>query len=280
LKVRKAGSTKPLKLGPPSDVTYTLKLTLPGKYQARAPLPLKISRDYAEYVSSYKLQGQTLTGERTLRVRQRELPPEREQDFQAFVTALESDAAQTLSLESTVAGTPTIPDSIKTDDLIQAAQAAVSNGDFSTAEVMLTRVLEQDPKHKTIRSTLGYVLAEQQKYDAALQVLREQARINPFDDFAYSMIGVVHWGQGDYANAEKSFRKQIEVTPLNQPAFSRLGQMLVEWGKYKEAIPELQRAVSLTQEEDETLHLNLGRAYLHLGDGVLRAVQIPQTTLE
>lgn len=263
---RKADSTKPLELGAPSDSTYSLKLTLPGKYQARAPVPLKVSRDYAEYVSSYKLQGQTLIGERSLRVRQRELPAERVQDYQAFVTALESDAAQTLSLESTVAGIPTIPESIKTDDLIQAAQAAAGNGDFSTAEVMLTRVLEKDPKHKTVRSTLGYVLAEQEKYDAALQVLREQTRINPFDDFAYSMIAVVQWGQGDYANAEKSFRKQIEVTPLNQPAFSRLGQMLVEWGKYKEAIPELQRAVSLTQDEDETLHLNLGRAYLHLGE--------------
>ena len=263
---RKADSTKPLELGPPSDVVYSLKLTLPAKYQLRAPLPLKVSRDYAEYASNYKLQGQTLTGERTLRVRQHELPAERVQDYQAFVTAVESDSAQTLSLESSVAGTPTIPDSIKTEDLIQLAQSASGNGDFSTAEIMLTRVLEKDPRNKTIRNTLGYVLAEQGKYDGALQVLRDQIKINPFDDFAYSMIAVVHWGQGDYADAEKSFRKQIEVTPLNQVAFSRLGQMLVEWGKYKEAIPELERAIALSQNEDKTLHLNLGRAFLKLND--------------
>ena len=266
LKARKAGSTKPVKLGPPSDVTYTVKLTLPLKYQARAPVPLKISRDYAEYVSNYKLEGHTLTGERTLRVRQRELPAEREQDYQAFVTALGSDAAQTLSLESTVAGTPTIPDSITADDLIQAAHAAVTNGDYTTAEVMLTRVLEKDPKHKTIRNTLGYVLAEQEKYDAALPVMREQIKINPFDDFAYYMLGIVYWGQEDYANSEESFRKQLQVNPLYQPAHAKLGQMLVEAGKYKEAIAALERAVSLAQDEDEGLHMGLGRAYLYLGE--------------
>lgn len=263
---RKADSTKPLELGAPTDTTYTLKLTLPSKYQARVPVPLKVTRDYAEYVSNYKLEGQTLTGERTLRVRQRELPAERVQDYQAFVTAVESDAKQTLSLESTIPGVPTIPDSIKAADLVELAEAASSNGDFSTAEIMLTRALEKDPKNKTVRNTLGYVLFQQEKYDAALQVLREQIKISPFDDYAYSMIAVVHWGQGDYAAAEKSFRKQIEVTPLNRSAFLRLGQMLVEWGKYKEAISELERAVSLSQEDDTSLHLSLGRAYLHRGE--------------
>ena len=266
LKARKAGSTKPVKLGPPSDITYTLKLTLPRKYQARAPVPLKISRDYAEYVSSYKLEGQTLTGERTLRVRQGELPVERVDDYAAFVTAVESDSAQTLSVESTVAGTPEIPESIKSDDLIAAADVAVRNADFTTAEVMLARVLEKEPKHKTVRRTLGYVLAEQEKYDAALRVLVEQTKINPFDDFAYYMLGIVYWGQEDYANADKSFRKQLEVTPLNQQAHAKLGQMLVEAGKYKEAIAELERAISLTQEEDAGLQMGLGRAYLYLGE--------------
>ncbi|HEU4509003.1 MAG TPA: DUF3857 domain-containing protein [Pyrinomonadaceae bacterium] len=263
-KESKDGTTKPLEIGPPSDATYTLKLTLPGKYQARAPVPLKLSRDYAEYVSNYRLEGQTLTGERTLRVRHRELLAEREHDYQAFVTALESDAAQTVSLESTVAGTPTIPDSITADELIAAGQIAFGNGDYTTAEVMLTRVLEKDPKHKTVRNTLGYVLYKQEKYDAAQRQLIEQTKINPFDDYAYYMLGIVYWRQEDYANAEKSFRKQLQVTPLSQSSHAQLGQMFVDAGKYKEAIAELERAISLANEDDYSLHMALGRAYLYL----------------
>ena len=188
---RKPTSKKPLELGPPIDISYKLKLTLPAKYQARLPLPLKVTRDYAEYAATYKLEGQTLLGERTLKMRQRELSAERLQDFQAFVAATRSDAGQALSLETTTAGTPAIPDSAKTEELMQAAQAPLKNGDFVTAEQLLKRAVAQDPKHKTVRRDLGYVLTEQGKYDEAVQVLREQTKMNPFDDHAYYMLGRV-----------------------------------------------------------------------------------------
>ncbi|HSK63624.1 MAG TPA: tetratricopeptide repeat protein, partial [Pyrinomonadaceae bacterium] len=262
---RKATSKKPLELGPPIDVSYSLKLTLPSKYQARLPLALKVSRDYGEYAATYKLDGQTLTGQRTLRLRQREIPAERLHDYLAFAAAARSDAAQTLALETDVAGTPSIPESVKTEDLIQAAQAASNNRNYVVAEQLLRRVLEKDPKHKTIRRHLGYVLSEQRKFTEAVEVLREQTKINPFEDYAYNMLGRVYWQQQDYANAEQAFRKQIEVTPLDQWARANLGRMLVEWRKYKEAVPELEQAISLAPEE-EMLHVSLGRAYLNLGE--------------
>ena len=77
-------------------------------------------------------------------------------------------------------------------------------------------MLEKEPKHKTIRRNLGYVLAEQRKFTEAVEVLNEQTKINPFEDYAYNMLGRVYWMQQDYANAETAFRKQIEVTPLDQ----------------------------------------------------------------
>jgi len=106
---------------------------------------------------------------------------------------------------------------------------------------------------------------QQRKYDEAIAVLREQTKINPFEDYAYNMLGRVYWYQQDYVNAEDSFRKQIEVTPLDQTAHSNLGQMLIDARKYKEAVAELERAISLAPEE-ETLHVSIGRAYLALGE--------------
>lgn len=262
---RKATSKKPLELGPPIDISYSLKINLPSKYQIRLPLPLKVARDYGEYAATYKLEGQTLLGQRTLHLRQRELPAERLQDYQAFAAAARSDAAQTLALETDVAGTPAIPDSVKTEDLISAAQAASNNGNYVVAEQLLKRVLEKEPKHKTIRRNLGYVLAEQRKFAEAVDVLKEQTKINPFEDYAYNLLGRVYWQQQDYANGETAFRKQIEVTPLDQWAHANLGQMLVEWRKYKEAVPELEQAISITPE-NEMLHVSLGRAYLNLGE--------------
>lgn len=262
---RKAGSKKPLELGPPIDISYNLKLTFPSKYQTRLPLPLKVTRDYGEYAADYKLQGQTIVGERKFRLRQREIPAERLEDYRAFAAAARSDTAQTLSLETEVAGTPAIPDSVKTEDLIQAAQAAARNRNFAMSEQLIKRVLEKDPKHKTIRRNLGYVLAEQRKFPEAIEVLREQTKINPFEDYAYNMLGRVYWQQQDYTNAEQAFRKQIEITPLDQYAHASLGQMLVEARKYKDAVPELERAISITPEQ-AMLHVSLGRAYLNQGE--------------
>jgi tetratricopeptide (TPR) repeat protein len=257
--------TKPLQLGPPISITYRLKLTLPAKYQKRIPLPLKVSRDYAEYSSSYKLEGNVLVVERKFHLNRRELPPERAQDFIAFAAAARADEAQVISLETDVAGTPAIPSTVNVEDLIQAAEAASNNRNFPLVEELLKRVLEKEPKQKDVRRQLGWALFAQQKYDEAISALREQTKINPFDNYSYNLMGRVYWAQGNHQEADKAFRKQLEVTPLDSSARANLGQLLVDWRKYKEAIPELEQAISLNPEA-EGLFISLGRAYMNIGE--------------
>ncbi len=259
----KEDDAKPLQLGPPIKLTYRLKLTLPAKYQTRSPLPVKVSRDYAEYSSTYKLEGNTLIAERTLHLRQRELPASRVQDYRAFVAATQADQAQALSLETSVTGSPVIPESVKVEELISAAEAAAKNENYPLVEQLLTRVLEKEPKHKTVRRQLAWSLFAQRKYEPAAKALREQTEINPFDDYSYNLLGRVFWQQQKYAEAETAFRKQLEVSPLDKWAHQNLGQMLVEWRKYKEAVPELEQAISLAPEE-ESLYVSIGRAYINL----------------
>lgn len=255
--------TKPIKLGSPIDVSYRLKVTLPSKYQTRLPLPLKVTRDYADYSSTYKLDGNTLLVERKFRLRQSELPADRAEDYRAFVASARADEAQTLSLETDVTGSPTIPETVKVEDLIKAAEAAAKNENYPVAEDLLKRVLEKEPKHKSVRRQLGWALYLQRKFDPAVEVLREQTKINAFDNYSYNLLGRIFWQQQKYGEAETAFRKQIEVTPLDKFAHGNLGQMLVEWRKFKEAVPELEQAIALSPEE-EFLHVSLGRAYLNL----------------
>jgi tetratricopeptide (TPR) repeat protein len=258
-------NSKPLQLGPPIDISYRLKLSLPAKYQTHLPVPLTVRRDYAEYGSSYKMEGAVLLAERTYHQRLRELPSARTQDFRAFVAAARADEAQTLSLETEVAGTPAIPDSVKVDELIQAAESAAKNQNYELSEDLLKRALAKEPKHKTARRQLAWVLFLQQKYDAAIAAINEQTKINPFDDYCYDLLGDVYWRMQKYAEAERAYRKQLEVTPLHQGAQTSLGQMLVDWRKYKEAVPELEKAISLNPD-GQMLYVSLGRAYLNLGE--------------
>lgn len=98
-----------------------------------------------------------------------------------------------------------------------------------------------------------------------IEALREQTKINPFDDSAYDLLGRVFWAQKKYEEAEAAFRKQIEVTPLNKLLHGNLGLMLIEWRKYKEAVPELEQAIALNPDEAPQYEIGLGSAYTNLG---------------
>jgi len=261
----KEDGSKPIQLGAPLNANYRLTLTLPAKYQALAPVPVKVTRDYADYSSSYKLDGNVLTAERDYHLRAHEIPSARSQDYVAFVAATRSDEAQTLSVETSVAGTPAVPDSVKAEELTAAADAAVKNNNYAMAETLLKRVIEKEPKNKTARRQLGFALFSQHKLEEAIEVLREQTRINPFDDYAYNLMGRAFWMEQRYQDAEGAFRKQLEVSPLDKFAHGNLGVMLVEWRKYKEAVPELEQAISLNPDEEWEYQISLGRAYLNLG---------------
>ncbi len=258
--------SKPISFGAPSEITYRLKLTLPARYQARPPVPINVTREYGEYRSSYRMEGQTLTAERSLRIRVAEIPGSRIQEYVAFHASASADSRQKLSLETDVVGAPAIPESMKVEDMLRAATTAMENENYEAAELLLNRAIEKEPKHKTARQQLGYALFAQRKFEPAIAVLREQIKINAFDDYAHYQLGRIFWQQQKYEAAEAAFRKHIEITPLDAWGHGNLGLMLIEWQKYKEALPELEQAITLSQEDEAEFQVGRGRALLKLGN--------------
>src|SRR6202162_3853722 len=92
---------EPLKLGPTAAYAYQIKLELPAKYTARAPLPFSLKRDYADYQATYKLEGNTFSADRMLTLREDEIPAPRAEDYQSFRHAVGYDLAQVLSVANT-----------------------------------------------------------------------------------------------------------------------------------------------------------------------------------
>jgi tetratricopeptide (TPR) repeat protein len=253
-----------IKFGPPGEYTYRIKLELPAKYAAHTPLPFSMKRDYAEYQASYKLQGATFTAERKLVLRERELPAARTGDYLAFRRAVLSDLVQRVSVESTVAGTPTPPANLKADELNESGFAALQNGNYPLAVELLKRAVEVEPKHKAAWNNLGNAYLAQRNTKEAIVAYNKQIEVNPYDEFSYANLGRAYWMDRNYDEAVKAFRKQIEVNPLDRFSHANLGTMYAEWHKYDEAVPELEKAVSLTPD-DPLLQVNLGDSYLNLG---------------
>jgi len=278
------GDSEPLKLGPKAEYVYQIKLALPAKYTAHAPLPFSLKRDYAEYEASYKLEGDVFTAERKLTLREDELPVARGSDYKAFRRAVTADLGQHLSIENAVAGTMVPPADMKADDLVESGRAAMGNGNFPVAIALFKRAAEVDPKNKFAWNNLGLAYLAIRQDDDAISALRKQIEINPYDEFAYNNLGRAYWQERKYDDAASAFHKQLEINPLDKFAHANLGAMYAEWHKYDDAAPELEKAASLTPESPE-LQVSLGDAYLNLGqdDKALaafdRAVELSATPL-
>jgi len=255
---------EPTKLGAIGEHTYRLKLELPRKYTGRSPLAFSMARDFAGYDASYKLDGSVFTAERKMTVRQREISAASTPGYLSFRRAVLADMGQRLSLETTVAGTPTLPKDVSADDLNDAGADALKNGNFQLAADVFKRALDVDPKHKYAWNNLGRTYLAMQRTDDAIAAFKKQIEINPYDEYVYNNLGRAYRLQRKYEDSVVQFRKQIELNPLDQYAHANLGGVYLDWKKYNEAAPELEKAVSITPE-DPFAQVQLGDAYLNTG---------------
>src|SRR3984885_14030230 len=260
----KEADAEPLRLGPKAEYVYKIKLEIPAKYTPRAPLPFSLKRDYAEYQATYKLEGTTFTAGRSLTLRQDELPAPRAEDYEAFRRAVSSDLGQFLSVENTVAGTPSAPADMKADDLVESGRAAIATNNLPMAVQLFKRATEVDSKNKYAWYALALAYMGMRQNDDAIAALKKQIEINPYDEYAYNALGRAFWQERKYDDAVTAFNKQIEINPLDKFAHAGLGSMYSEWHKYDLAAGELEKAASLTPDNPE-LQVSLGDAYLNLG---------------
>ena len=255
---------EPLKLGPKAEYSYKIKLELPDKYSAHAPLAFSLKRDYAEYQATYQVEGNTFTAGRKLTLHQDELPVARAADYESFRRAVGADLNQQLAVENASAGGFVPPADMKADELVESARAAGEAGNLTVAEALLKRATEIDPKNKFAWNNLGLIYMQMRQDDLAESAFQKQIEVNPYDEFAYNNLGRVYWNDRKYEDAAKAFNKQLENNPLDKFAHANLGAMYAEWHKYDLAAPELEKAVSLNPDSAE-LQVSLGDAYLNLG---------------
>ncbi len=258
-------NTDPIRLGSPLGVTMTLKLTLPASFTAQPPVAVAVSRDYAEFKSSYRFADHILAAERSLNFKIHDLPASRTGDYMAFTRAVESDESQVLSVENSSPGTPSIPSAAKADELIESGLAALNAGNVREAIPLFQRAVEIEPRHKQAWNDLGIADLRLGQFDSAAAAFRKQIEVNPSDEHAYDYLGIALAQQRKFDDAAAAYRKQIELNPLDTIAHAGLGALYLEQRKYADAVPELDKATILSPD-DAGLQVSLGQAYLNTGE--------------
>ncbi|HEY4740149.1 MAG TPA: DUF3857 domain-containing protein [Candidatus Acidoferrales bacterium] len=259
-----AEKNQPISLGSPLAVTLRLKLTLPSSDAIHAPTGISVTRDYAEYHSTYTVAGNVISVERTMRFKMRELPTSRADDYQAFTRAVLADGSQHISIENPNASATKIPEAATAAELVETGTAALDAGDAQRALALLRRASELEPNRKDVWSGLGLAHLRLNEYDDAIAAFRKQIEINPKDETVYDFLGVTLVQRQKLDEAAVAFRKQIELKPLDKFAHASLGLLLVQQKKFAEAIPDLEKAAVLAPDNSQ-LELTLADAYVNAG---------------
>jgi len=259
-----APDPEPIDLGYPVRRSGRLRLQLPQRFIEQAPLPVSVKRDYAEYVSKYELNGDTLVAERRLEIRVPEIDGKRGPEHVSFQRAVTADGAQQLIPTDDFLKRRLIGEKKDRDSLFSSGMKAFDNRDYPTAIRLLKQVVEIEPDHRHAWNNLGRCYSALGQWETAIPLLQRQIAINPYDEYSYNNLGWAYANLSRYPEAEEAYRRQIEITPLDQYAHKNLGFVMVEQEKYQEALPELQKALTISPA-DLALQLQIGSALFHLG---------------
>jgi tetratricopeptide (TPR) repeat protein len=258
-------STKPIEIGSPLEVDVKLKLELPANLTAQLPVSSSVSRDYAEFQSSYAFASHVITAERSLDFKMRSLPARRADDYKDFTRAVTADENRALVVINTSSGDPSIPASASADDLIEVGLAALNAGNAASAAPLLARAVELDPNHKQAWTDLGLADLRLGKLDQAATAFRKQLEINPADPHANDYLGLALERLNKNDEAAAAFRRQTGIDPLDAAAHAALGNILLAERDFSPAATELDKATILSPD-NAALFVSLGRAYLNAGD--------------
>jgi tetratricopeptide (TPR) repeat protein len=259
-----ADDTTPVQLGAaPSEASYSLRLALPPGVTVRTPLPVMVTRDYADYRTAYTATGSSLSAARNVTMHKSELPADRRQDYAAFVRVVAADARQSLALETTAPVTAAASAGLKVTEVNKSAYDALEAGNYEQALTLFKRVVELEPKHKTAWTNLGRAHMGLRQTSAAIEAFRTQIQINPYDPVAHDHLGNAYMGDQRYAEAESAFLNQLEMNPLDDYAHGRLGQLYLERRQYDRAIGHLEKVVTL-KPDSATAHIQMAKGHLNL----------------
>jgi len=271
-------STLPIALGSPLEVSTRLTLSLPSGFAVEAPVGIAVTRDYAEFKSSYQWKDRTLIAERSLAFKMRELPAVRQTDYLAFTHAVDADQTQPLVVDNGASGAPAVPRGASVSELVEAGSAALAAGNAQSAIPLFERAVALEPAHKEAWNELGLAYLRLAHFDQATAAFERQLQVNPANGHARDYLGLAFEQQQKYDEAAAAFRKQIEIDPLDALAHTALGTILLAQHQYFEAAPELDKAAVLSPGKAEP-QISLGEAYINIGQNE-KAIQAFERAVE
>jgi len=149
-------------------------------------------------------------------------------------------------------------------DLYDRAGKALDGGDAAQAIKLYEELIQLVPDSIEARTNLGAALAQQGRYDEALQQYRQALARDPKNEMVLLNLALALYKQGDYSHALVQFDTLHKIHPANQQAFLLLADCDLRLGKFQDAIALVQPAFD-ARPDDQALEYILGTALIQDG---------------
>ncbi len=159
------------------------------------------------------------------------------------------------------AAAPPLPEiSPELKDLLSKARDAFVSGDFSAAEKLYQKVVEQQPENILALANLGVSQFRQGKLTAAQLALEKAVNVSPTDTFSLTTLGAVMIEQNRIEEAVSYLERAIQSSPDDPIALNYLGVASSQLGQFGKAEQSLRRAITVKPDYAEA-HFNLAVIY-------------------
>jgi Flp pilus assembly protein TadD len=126
---------------------------------------------------------------------------------------------------------------------------------FTNEEALWRDNLKRNDQAWTAHANLGWILAEQQKYDEAAVHLKKSLEINSENAQAQANLGQLLAIQGNLGDAEIHFAAALKLKPTDVDVRKSYATALAESGRKEEAIKQLRELLKLKADPEARLQL-------------------------
>jgi len=145
--------------------------------------------------------------------------------------------------------------------VFQKAVAALSSGDYATAEAGFQQVVKASPNHIGAWGNLGVVYSRTSRPGMAIDAYRRALRIAPQDKALMLNLGLIYVKQESYSDALPLFEKLVAANPANLQARELLATCQLQTGRVGTAIQGLEALRREDPNQGFVLYM-VGIAYL------------------
>lgn len=141
---------------------------------------------------------------------------------------------------------------IALDSTLAAAHAALGalrddyDRDRAGAERSYRRAIELNPGYSTARQWLAIHLADEGRFDEALEEIERSRRLDPGSLIISTAVGAVRYFADDLAGSIAEYEAVLDREPEFAIALALLGRSLLIAGRAEEAVDALKRSVDLS----------------------------------